>query len=92
MRAGTSGACGSSIQSFSTVAKSRNCLRNSVGLPPWGEDLSAFGNCFHYCGTRGLLLSSFTNYVFNFVELIPGRRPVGVVKGRVARLVYKFEF
>lgn len=94
MRAGTaSGACGSSIQSFLTVATSRNCLRNSVGLPPWSEDLSAFGNCFHCCGTRSLHLSSFTNYVFSFVsvELIPGR-PVGVVEGRIARLVYTFEF
>lgn len=68
-------------------------MQNSMGLPPGGEDLSAFGNCFDYCGTRSLLLSSFTNYVFNFVsvELILGR-PVGVVEGRFARLVYKSEF
>lgn len=42
----------------------------------WGEDLSAFGNYPGNCGTRSLLLNSFTNYVFNFVsiELIPGGR------------------
>lgn len=50
----------------------------------WGcrlpcEDLSAFGNYSGYCGTRSLLLNSFTNCVFNFVsiELIRGRREEG---------------
>lgn len=74
-----SGASRLRIQSISTVAKPRNCFQNSVGLPTRGEDLSAFGNYRGYYGTRSLLLSSFTNYVFNFVsiELIPGRREEG---------------
>lgn len=74
------------------MAKSRNCLQNSVGLPARGEDLSAFGNYSGYCGTRSLLLNSFTSYVFNFVpiEFIPGR-PVRVVEQSFSRLVDKFE-
>lgn len=91
-----SGASGLRIRSFCAVAKPANCFQNSVGLPTPGEDLSAFGNYPGYCGTRSLLLNSFTNYVFNFVsiELIPGRgegRGEGWRPG-FQRLVYKFEF
>ena len=46
-----------------------------------------------YCGTRSLLLNSFTNSVFNSVsiELIHGRREEGAGQ-RLSRGVYGVEF